>query len=119
MPLNELTTSFSELPRPVLTVYLNTHSSEASRHPIAPKYVTWLKKKAKEISVSLPDEERGLFEEQLRRVQRFLHDRRPRERGLVIASGVQVWKLAPLQVAVENELHWGEPATAQAVASPP
>jgi hypothetical protein len=113
MFLKEELASLFSLPRPVLTAYLTTYSPDASRHPIAARCMTWFKKEAKAVSNGLALEERALFQKQVRRVERFFANRAPRERGLVVFAGPGAWKLVPLQMELENELHWGEPGVAQ------
>lgn len=105
--------SFSQLPVPVLTLCLNTTSAEASHHPPVPACLTWLKKEGKSVARSLPPSERAPFQKELGRVEKFLHDRHPEERSIVIFAGPGVWREIPLQVGMENELHWGNPAVLQ------
>ncbi len=105
--------SLSRLPQPLLTASLNTTSAEASHHPPIPSYLAWLKKEANSLVDNLPPNERGLFREQLHRVEEFLHDRTPTEKSLVICAGPQTWETLSLQVAIANELHWGKPALSQ------
>jgi hypothetical protein len=105
--------SFSQLPAPLLTLYLNTKSGEPSKHPVIPAHVTWLKEEAKSLARQLPPDERVSFQEELRRVETFFHDRHPREKSLVIFAGPRTWQEIPLQVEIENELHWGKPAISQ------
>jgi len=105
--------TFSQLPEPLLTLYLNTKSGEPSKHPAIPAHLTWLKKEAKSLARLLPPRERASFQKELRRVETFLHDRHPREKSLVIFAGQRTWQEIPLQVEIENELHWGKPAIAQ------
>lgn len=105
--------SFSQLPRPLLTLYLNTRSAEASHHPPVPADLTWLKKEGRTVARSLPPSERAPFQKELKRVEKFLHDRHPEERSIVIFAGRGVWRELPLQVGIKNELHWGKPITLQ------
>jgi hypothetical protein len=105
--------SFIQLPQPLLTAYLNTRQAEPSRHPLVPESFVWLKKEAKWIGHGLSPAEQYLVKEQLKRVREFLDNRRPKERGLVIFASPKTWELVPLQVAVDNELHWGRPAVSQ------
>jgi len=105
--------SFSQLPGPVLTLYLNTKSAEPSQHPPVRACLTWLKKEGKAVARGLPPSERAPFQKELGRVEMFLHDRRPEERSMVVFAGTGVWREIPLQVGMENELHWGKPALLQ------
>jgi hypothetical protein len=105
--------SFLQLPQPLLTAYLNTPGAEPSRHPLVPESFVWLKKEAKLVGHGLSRAEQALLEHQLARIGEFLDRRPPKERGLVIFAGAKTWELVPLQVAVDNELHWGKPAVSQ------
>jgi hypothetical protein len=105
--------SFIQLPEPLLTAYLNTRRAEPSRHPLVPESFVWLKKEAKLVGHGLSRTEQGLLEHQLARIREFLDNRSPKERGLVIFAGAKTWELVPLQVAVDNEIHWGRPAVSQ------
>jgi Bacterial archaeo-eukaryotic release factor family 10 len=107
--------SFSRLPEPLLTAYLNTGSGDPSHHLRVPACITWLKKEALSVARDLPQMEQGRFQVQLDRVQHFLSDRRPHEHGVVIFAGPGTWVLAPLQVSVISELRWGAPAVSQLV----
>jgi hypothetical protein len=105
--------SLSQLLKPVVTVYLNTEENKPSRHPRVPSCLTWLRKQAEILSRELPATERAHFQRNLDHVQEFLDERRPQERSLVIYSGLKTWMVFPLQIPVENELAWGQPAIGQ------
>jgi hypothetical protein len=105
--------SFSRLPEPLLTAYLNTASDDASRHTPVPSYLAWLKKEANSKIDHLSPIERGLFREQLHRVEEFLHNHRPAEKSLVIFAGPKTWVTVSLQVKIANELHWPKAAVSQ------
>lgn len=107
--------SFSQLPAPLLTLYLNIKSGEPSKHPVIPAHLTWLKKEAKALARQLPPSERASFQRELRRVEAFFHDRHPGEKSLVIFAGQRTWQEIPLQVEIENRLHWGRPAISQSL----
>lgn len=101
------------LPSPILSAYLNTRSENASRHPLAKTCLAWLRKKAASISRTLLPRDAERFREELRRIEGFLHDRHTEERALAIFAGPKAWAVFPLQIAVENELVWGQPAIGQ------
>lgn len=105
--------NFSQMPEPLLTLYVNTKSTEPSKHPVIPAHLTWLKKEANALARQLPPSEGGAFQKELRRVETFFHDRHPREKSLVIFAGKRTWQETPLQVEIENELRWGKPAISQ------
>jgi hypothetical protein len=105
--------SYVQLPHPLLSVYLNTRQAESSRHPLIPESFIWLKKEAKWAAHGLAPAEQALLQQQLERILEFLDNRPPNERSLVIFAGPKTWEVLPLQVSVENELHWGKPAIAQ------
>lgn len=101
------------LPSPVLSVYLNTRSQDASRHPQAGASLAWLKKEADAISKTLPYRNCEEFLKELRRIERFLQDRHPEEKALAIFAGPTTWNVLHLQTAVENEVAWGRSAIGQ------
>jgi hypothetical protein len=105
--------SYTRLPEPQLTAYLNTGSDDPSHHLRVPACQTWLKKEAFTMARDLPQTDRAHFQAQVDRVQGFLGDRRPHEQGLVLFSGTGTWVLVPLQVRVASQLHWGAPAVSQ------
>jgi rubrerythrin len=106
-------TSSAELAAPVLTAYLDTASVESHGLQNKRGYLPWLRKQAKSLVENVRPNERGLFEQQLERLESFLRDHTPQGKGLVVFVGPETWELAPLQQRVENELHWGRPALTQ------
>jgi hypothetical protein len=109
---NQIESSF-EFASPVLTAYVRTSPSDASSHRLTREYMTSLRMTGRSISGSLRPPERETFLKQLDRVEEFLQQRKPHERGLVIFAGPGIWKTVSLQQEVEDELHWGKPALAQ------
>jgi rubrerythrin len=105
--------SLSRLPQPLLTAHVNTMPAEPSHHAPDRPYLAWLSKEASSLVENLPPAERGLFGEQLHRVEEFLHNRTPAEKSIVIFAGPKTWETVPLQVEIVNELDWGKPAIAQ------
>jgi hypothetical protein len=87
--------------------------AEPSHHPVVSACLTWMKNESKSIARSLPAAERARFQEQLTRVGKYLEDRHPQEKSLVIFAGVGTWELVRLQLEVANELHWGRPDVSQ------
>jgi len=104
--------SLTELTSPLLTAYIGTDLT-ASTGKSMPSYVTWLRQEAKAVGKSLLPADRVDFRKQLNRTEEFLIERQPKEKGIVILAGPTTWKLFPLQLKVENELHWGKPALSQ------
>lgn len=49
----------------------------------------------------------------MQRIEAFFRGRDPGERALAIFAGPKTWVVFPLQIAVENELVWGQPAIGQ------
>ena len=98
---------------PLLTLYLKTNPADPrnQRHP--PGYLIWLKSRARIIGNRAPREEQKLFQEQAKRVEDHLRQRPPHERSVVIFAGRNAWESFPLQVDVEDELHWGPPSLTQ------
>lgn len=105
--------SIAELPGPVLTAYLNTMPPEPGRHVVVPVCVTWMKSECKSITRKLPARERAGFQRQLDATRRYLQERHPREKSLMIVAGAGTWELVPLRIPVKNELHWGRPELSQ------
>jgi hypothetical protein len=104
------------LPRlkaPVLTAYLDTNPATPRNQSTPPGYFAWLKARARVLEDGLPEAERASFREHVDRLERHLRRHPPRHRAVVAFSGAGTWELLPLQVAVEDELHWGPPALTQ------
>lgn len=101
------------LPAPVLSVYLNMRSENASRHPQADAYEAWLRNEAKSISRALPYHDNEQFLKEVQRIEALLHHRHPEERALAIFAGPATWIVFHLQTPVENEFAWGRPAIGQ------
>jgi hypothetical protein len=101
------------LPWPILSIYLNTRSVNASRHPRAEAWLAWLRKEAASISRTLLPRDTERFLQEVRRTEGFLHDRHPEEKALAIFAGPTTWMVIPLHIAVENKLAWGHPAIGQ------
>jgi peptide subunit release factor 1 (eRF1) len=102
----------SQLPQPLLTAYMSTTPAKTSGRRRAESSLTGLHSLVKTVIRDVPHSEQGLFQMELARVEEFLRDRRPREKGIVIFAGPATWELLPLQIEVENELHWGSAALA-------
>lgn len=101
------------LPSPILSICLNTRSENASRHPRAETCLAWLRKKAASTSRTLLPRDAERFLREVRRIEAFLRGRHPGEKALAIFAGPRTWIVFPLQIAVENELAWGQPAIGQ------
>jgi len=106
--------TLTELTSPVLTAYVGTDPTNKSNGKKSMSAcVTWLRQAAKAVGKTLPPAEREDFRKQLNRAEEFLIDRRLKEKGIVILAGPKTWKMFPLQLKVENELHWGKPSVSQ------
>ena len=103
----------SKLPGPLLTAYLRISPDDPSLHPPIRSCLAWLREETDSITGGVPPNESEDFRQQMRRLEEFLHDRTPRERGLVVFVGPRVWETVALQVEVANELHWGKAAVTQ------
>jgi hypothetical protein len=108
-----LVASLSQLPQPLLTLYLNMNPSEQTNRGPNPGYLTLLKAEARSVAHDIPVIEQELFQEQLNRVEHFLRGQALGHKGFVIFSGPSTWQQLPLQVGVENELSWGRPQLSQ------
>jgi len=102
-----------QLEPPILTLYLNTNPADPRNQGHPPGYLIWLKSRARVIGGRAPREEQKLFHEQVKRLEDHLRQRPPHERGVAIFAGPNAWELFPLQVEVEDELHWGAPSLTQ------
>lgn len=102
-----------QLAPPILSLYLDTNPADPrnQRHP--PGDLIWLKSRAQVIGSRVSAAERKLFHEQVRRVEDWLRQRKARERGVVIFASPTAWEFLPLQVDVEDELHWGRASLTQ------
>ena len=98
---------------PVLTAYMDTNPATRRNQGHPPGYLAWLKTSARGLEDRVPPSERTTFREDVRRLDRHLQNQPPRVRGLVAFSGRRSWELLPLQVKVDDELHWGPPALKQ------
>ena len=107
------TRSLSRLAAPVLTAYLDTNPATPRNQSSPPGYRAWLRTRARALESRVPDAERPVFRGQVRRLERHLRSHPPRHRGVVAFSGPATWELLSLQVRVEDELHWGQPAVKQ------
>ena len=105
--------SLLQLPRPLLTVYLDTNPKVKDNIGTVPGYLTWLRTKAKSAPQGVPAGEQQLLREQLDRVEQFLRDKGTQQRGFLVFAGPTTWEPMPLSLEVENELRWGRPALSQ------
>lgn len=105
--------SLPQIPPPVLTAYLDTNPANPRNQGHPPGYVIWLKSRAQVLDRRVPQAERKLWREQLRRVEDFLRNQRPHGRGVALIAAPRTWEIIPLQVEVEDELHWGRPSLTQ------
>lgn len=109
MPSENIFAVCAKLPSPVLTVYVNTAQQDASRHPPVRPGLAWFLDTAETLRQELSHRDAKLFERQVRRVRRFLEQRHPAERALVIFAGAKSWQVLALQATLGNEVHWGKP----------
>lgn len=105
--------SLPQLPQPILTAYLETNPANPRNQGHPPGVLIWLKSRARVLRSRIPKAEQKLFQEQVRRVEELLRNQPPQERGLVVLAGPETWQVLPLQVDVEDELHWGRPSFTQ------
>jgi hypothetical protein len=104
------------LPRiapPVLTAYLDTNPATPRNQGHPPGYLAWLRTSARALEDQGVAHDPAAFREQVRRLERHVQAHPPRARGLVAFCGRHAWESLPLQVTVEDELHWGPPALKQ------
>ena len=109
MPSENLFAVCANLPSPVLTVYLNTVPQDATRHPRVRPELAWFLDMAETLRQGLSHPDAKQFERQVRRVRRFLEQRHPAERAVVVFAGAKNWLVIPLHVSLRNNLYWGAP----------
>jgi len=107
--------AFLSLPQPVLTAYLDVNPAKPVNRGPDPEYLTWLNAAGKGLANSLASDQQKALREQVERVETFLRGRIAPRRGMLIFAGPETWESVPLQIPVQNELHWGRPAVAQLV----
>jgi len=105
--------SLPALAAPVLTVYLDTDQAKQINRGLKPGYLIHLESHAKSIAQTVSPNEQKLFRKQLQRTVAYLGRQPSRCRGVVIFAGKDSWEFVPLQVEVEDEIHWGTPSLAQ------
>lgn len=105
--------SLPALAAPVLTVYLDTDQAKQINRGLKPGYLIQLESHAKWIAQTVSPDEQKLFRKQLQRTVAYLERQSLRCRGVVIFAGKDSWEFVPLQVEVEDEIHWGTPSLAQ------
>ncbi|HET8924757.1 MAG TPA: hypothetical protein VFN26_17385 [Candidatus Acidoferrum sp.] len=105
--------SLPALAAPVLTVYLDTDQAKQINRGLKPGYLIHLESDAKSIAQTVSPNEQTLFRKQLQRTVAYLERQSSRCLGVVIFAGKDSWEFVPLQVEVEDEIHWGTPSLAQ------
>jgi hypothetical protein len=105
--------SLSNLQVPLLTAYINTNPANSGSRGLIPGYAIWLKQVSKSFATSVLPAELEILRAQIRKVEDFLRTWKAGVESLVIFSGPEEWKVISLQIFVENEIHWGQPALAQ------
>ena len=105
--------SLSALPKPVLTIFLDTDRAKQINRGLKPGYLIHLESRAESIAQTVSPNEQKLFRKQLQRTVAYLGRQPSRCRGVVIFAGKDSWEFVPLQVEVEDEIHWGAPSLAQ------
>jgi hypothetical protein len=105
--------SLPQLAPPVLTVYLDTSPAKARNQGHPPGYRIWLKSRAQVLLKRIPRSEWKHFRAAAKRIEDRLASSPPREKGLAVFAGPKAWEWIPLQVDVEDEMHWGRPSLVQ------
>jgi hypothetical protein len=109
MRIDSVVPDCAKLPSPLLTVFVNTAGNDASRHPRERVDMAWFLDAADTLRHALSHRDAKAFERQANRVRRFLEQRHPAEKALVIFAGAKAWKVIPLEAPVIHELRWGKP----------
>lgn len=105
--------SLRRLAAPVLSAYVDTNPATRRNQGHPPGYLAWLKTSARRLERQVAAEERKTFRESVGRLERELENRPARARGIAAFVGPKTWELLRLQIAVDDELHWGPPALKQ------
>jgi hypothetical protein len=105
--------SLPEFPSPLLTVYVNTAPAKASSREPVTSGLARLQSQIILVARMVSQEEQPLFQEQAERVIGYLRGHPLEQRGLAMFAGPNVWEVIPLQLDIEDEVHWGIPAMAQ------
>jgi hypothetical protein len=109
--------SLRRLATPVLSAYIDTNPATRRNQGHPPGYLAWLKTTARRLESGLTAEQRRTFQKTVQRLERELQDRPARARGIAAFVGPKIWEFLRLQVAVDDELHWGPPALKQLLAA--
>lgn len=105
--------SLPKLPTPVLSAYLDTNPAKARNQGHSSGARIWLKSRGKVLLERAPRDQKKELRSQLKRLEEYLETHPPRARGMVFFAGPEIFLRIPLQVTLENELHWGEPSQTQ------
>ena len=105
--------SLPALAGPVLSVYLDTDQAKKDNRGLKPGYLIRLESQAKKVSQTLSLDDQEPFRKQLLETEAYLQNHPPRCQGIVIFAGGKRKEVFPLQVPVEDEVHWGRPVLAQ------
>jgi hypothetical protein len=98
---------------PVLSAYIDTNPATRRNQGHPPGYLAWLKTAARRLERQVAAEQQRTFREKVQRLERELQDRSARARGIAAFVGPRTREFLRLQVAVDDELHWGPPALKQ------
>ena len=113
MRLADLELKLSQASRPLLTVYLEPNPKGSASRSSKVNSLPWLRKEAKTLAAGLRPAERGTFQAQFDRLEKFLRDSTTGNGALAIFAQADTWIYVRLPFPVLNEMHWGEPALAQ------
>ena len=105
--------SLRRLTAPVLSAYIDTNPATRRNQGHPPGYLAWLKTTARRLEAQVAADELRIFRQKVHRLERELKDRSARARGIAAFVGPKTWEVLRLQVAVDDELHWGSPALKQ------
>ncbi len=106
--------SLTELPPPVLSIYLDTNAAKpggmasgGARPPHLARFQSHLR-----LLAAPGGKDQKCLREQAERAKAFLNQLFAC-RGVILFVGPSVWQEVRLQVPVQDEIHWGAPALAQ------
>ncbi|MGH6878897.1 MAG: VLRF1 family aeRF1-type release factor [Rhizomicrobium sp.] len=102
-----------QLHAPVLTAYLDTTPANP-RNQSRKGPATWVRSEARTLTAAWDPVALRECREQADRLSAFLLEKRAKgSRSLAAFVGPNAWRLLPLDVGVDEELYWGEPAMGQ------
>lgn len=109
MPSSVSLLSLSQIPAPVLTVYLDTNQAQYINQHFDHGHLSWFRNEAKHLLTHVSDSDRVALSAELERVTEFLMQDTWGHRGMALFAGPGTWIAIPLDREPQNQIDWGEP----------